>query len=311
MAVELFGNDSLSQMLSSYFPPFHAMLHRQRVSWFAIPILVVLAQLFSGCEKTTSSVIDSSGNSPLLSLVHVTPDSINLTNLPEGVPGVSFIITANVTPANGTSQIAGVDASLAADGNTEPLAVGKLFDDGTIPDQIRGDGIFSATLTIDRQVLLVGKYNCTVSASDPHGYSSIAAILPIAITQVNYPPLLANLQAPDTIALGGQPQQFRLTVKATDPNGVSDISKVFFNSFKPNGTASGGNPFSMYDDGGIGSTSGDAVKGDGIYTLTITISPTDQQENPTALGPYSFEFQALDRSNALSQKITHSIQVVQ
>jgi hypothetical protein len=65
----------------------------------------------------------------------------------------------------------------------------------------------------------------------------------------------------------------------------------------------------MYDDGGVAIiyppdiTSGDAVKGDGIYSLTVGY--------PTLPGTYRFEFQALDRSNAFSPKIVHLIQVVQ
>jgi len=40
-----------------------------------------------------------------------------------------------------------------------------------------------------------------------------------------------------------------LSVRANDPDGFNDVTRVIFNSYKPDGSASGGNPFTMYDDG--------------------------------------------------------------
>jgi hypothetical protein len=283
---------------------------------FSCAVLICVLLFASGCEKNQNSVIDSIGFPPALTSAVITPDSVNLTSIPSEASTVTFIITARVTHPDGLSHIAQVAYSFGAEGGAEPIGTGMLLDHGAPPDLTQGDGIFSGRLSVPIQSLLVGKYYCQVSAQDPHGYASIASMSPVVISQVNYPPVISNLQAPNTITLGGQTQQFRLMVKAADPNGEADISKVFFNSFKPNGSASGGNPFLMYDDGSQNIiippnfTSGDALKGDSIFTLTVIISPTDSQGNPTAVGTYRFEFQAVDRSNASSQKIVHTIEVV-
>ncbi len=274
-------------------------------------VIICLLIAFTGCEKKQSSIIDPNGYAPLLTAPLVAPDSVNLTNLPSGTTTVTFAVSARVTHPGGSKQISQVTSSLTTEGSTDPIATIILRDDGQSPDRAPDDSIYSGQLTVSVQDLLVGSYFCQVSAFDVHGYSSTVAMIPVSISQVNYPPSLSQLQVPDTIVLGGQSQQFTLSVRATDPNGLSDIAKVQFNSYKPNGDPAKGNPYPMYDDGGINSASGDAVKGDGIYTLTIRIDPTDANGNPTPLGGYRFEFQAIDRSNASSPILVHTIQVVQ
>jgi hypothetical protein len=55
----------------------------------------------------------------------------------------------------------------------------------------------------------------------------------------------------------------------------------------------------MQDDG----KTGDAVAGDGRFSLTIQITPQN------ATGTYRFEFQAEDKKGALSNKIVQNINV--
>ncbi len=247
----------------------------------------------------------------------ITPSSVNLDTIRSGVAQIQFTLSARITHPNGLSQIAKVEFSFTGQAIADQLADGILYDNGVPPDRIEGDSIYSAQFSIPVQNLQVGNYYCQVAAEDLHGYSSNTNMVPVAISRLNHPPVLTSLQAPDTVVIAGQSQQFKLMVKATDPDGQADIVKVFFNSYKPNGSPSGGNPFLMYDDGNENIvippnfTSGDAIKGDSIYTLTVFINPTDSQGNPTASGSYRFEFQVADRSNAVSQKIVHNIQVVQ
>jgi hypothetical protein len=243
---------------------------------------------------------------------------VNLDTISQNLSVAQFTIDARVTLSDGSTGISQVSYTLTDATGSQTLADGQLFDNGVLPDQHAGDSVFTAQISVPVQTLSVGKYFCHIVAQSPHGYTSSTLLLPLVIVrQLNHPPVLSNLQAPDTIVLGSQSQQFKLMVKATDPDGQSDIAKVFFNSYKPNGTPANGNPFLMYDDGSEiivippDFTSGDATKGDSIYTLTVFINPTDSQGNPTALGAYRFEFQATDRSNAFSQKLVWNIQVVQ
>jgi hypothetical protein len=121
----------------------------------------------------------------------------------------------------------------------------------------------------------------------------------VHVRRANDPPALSELSAPETVSRSsGQP--IVLTVRADDPQGITDVRSVFFNTTKPDGQPSSGNPFAMFDDG----SSGDAAAGDGIYTVTISITP----QNMT--GDYRFDFFAEDLAGLLSQALTHYITVV-
>jgi hypothetical protein len=60
----------------------------------------------------------------------------------------------------------------------------------------------------------------------------------------------------------------------------------------------------MYDDGNLSGISGDDIAGDGIYSIIIQLPPNTQK------GKYRFEFQAIDKSNASSNILTHYIYVL-
>jgi len=80
---------------------------------------------------------------------------------------------------------------------------------------------------------------------------------------------------------------------------------VFFKSYRPDGTPTNGNPFTMFDDGNL-SLHGDTVAGDGRYSLIIAIPWTQ-----TTLGPFRFVYRAQDNSNAISDSLQAFINVVQ
>ena len=272
-----------------------------------------LAVLYSACEKKDTSVIDSLGSPPFIVAASLSPSIVNLDTIPQSIAYVQLSVNARIMHQNGSSGISQVSYSLSDETASQSLAVGQLFDNGTPPDLRAGDSVFTAQISLPVQSLPVGKYFCQIVAQSQHGYTSSTLLLPLIIgRQLNHPPILSNLQAPDTIILGGQSQQFKVMVKATDPDGQSDMAKVFFHSYKPDGTATnGGNPFLMYDDGSDkilfppDLTSGDAVKGNSIYTLTVIVDTSN------AKGSYRFEFLAQDRSNAFSQKLTKNILVLQ
>jgi len=120
----------------------------------------------------------------------------------------------------------------------------------------------------------------------------------VMLTLPNQPPVLSELTAPDSVSRRNS-ETILLSVRVTDPQGQADIRRVYFNSFKPDGTPGSGNPFSMYDDG----TNGDVIPGDGLYSRGIMISVSN------ALGNYRFDFHAEDRAGSASDALTHVIKV--
>ena len=101
-----------------------------------------------------------------------------------------------------------------------------------------------------------------------------------------------------------------ITVKAKDPQSLKDIQEVYFNSFKPDGNPSSGNPFFMFDNGlpydpNNSTAVGDQFESDGIYSLTIFLSPG------TLPGVYIFRFYCKDKAEQLTEGPVDSIRVVQ
>ncbi|GAF71898.1 unnamed protein product, partial [marine sediment metagenome] len=134
-----------------------------------------------------------------------------------------------------------------------PYLNGELLDNGTEGDAVEEDSVFSACLNLE------GK--------------------------LKDPPVLFGIEAPSTISRASA-DNFLVSVRVMDPQGLGDIKSVYFNTTKPDGSPASGNPFEMFDDG----TSGDIQPGDGIYSLTVSITPQN------ATGIYRFDFFAEDYS---------------
>lgn len=119
----------------------------------------------------------------------------------------------------------------------------------------------------------------------------------------NIPPIIRNLQAPDTLDLHPTDTlKVFLRVEVYDPDGYDDVKSVFFNSYLPDGTPSRSNPIYLFDDGNF-QLNGDLVARDGIFSRIIVLPPN------TPKGKYRFDFQAVDKKNETSNIISHNIVV--
>jgi hypothetical protein len=273
----------------------------------SIGVGAVFALCAFGCEHLSESPVDPSYNPPVLlkaasSISAVNTDTINIgtTRKPDDVLPISLTVTAQVSsdvahPASIIQMMI-----VGPDGNG-PLAAATLLDDGSVGDQVKGDGIYSAKTTFKIQRFEIGVFTAEVVAVGVNGYRSNTLFLPVTIFRGNHAPFASIIEAADTIRLQNDSQLLNLRVRVTDEDGLPDISKVIFNSYRPDGSASSGNPFQMFDDGSA--SHGDEKAGDGIFSLVVTLPPTTQP------GTYRFEFQAFDRSNASSTVLVHKITV--
>jgi len=182
------------------------------------------------------------------------------------------------------------------------LTDGILHDDGIYPDVKAHDGVFSGAIEFQIQRAFVGTFSLSIWSESTTGYKSNTFILPLHIVRLNHPPVLSNLVMDTLISISSLTQKYiQISIAATDPDGQSDIRMVYFNTFKPDGSPSGGNPFYMYDDGEIDGTSGDKIAGDGSYSLKVGL--------PTNTGVYRFEFHAVDYSGDSSNVVIKNIVV--
>jgi hypothetical protein len=117
--------------------------------------------------------------------------------------------------------------------------------------------------------------------------------------QDTLPPVISNsVVDPDTVVVNQLTVLF-ISVEAMDPNGSSDILEVYFIVYRPDGTTNN-NKVLLFDDGNV-IENGDVTAGDGIYSRLIQVNQSNQK------GTYRFEFQAEDRTGALSNIINHYV----
>ena len=268
----------------------------------------MLIFVLAGCERRTEGLVDATGDAPFVSNAVLSPsiidtDTIRLgqTKSPDDLIELASAISVKVAHRAGLSRVSEVQFLVRDHSGSTSIASGTLGDDGAIPDQVRGDGIFSARASFKIKRVTQGTFTIEVSALSTEGYRSNGIILPLYVLRSNQPPILSSLQAPDTVRLANQDQLIQLRVRADDPNGREDLLRVIFNSFLHDGRASSANPFEMKDDGSA--SSGDETASDGLYGLRILL-PANAQP-----GTYRFEFQAYDKSGESSNVIVHRITV--
>lgn len=311
------GKQSLSQLHFLLRPPSRefsikntrnafSQYLRSRLVQTSVVISILL--LLGSCERKDNGLVDSIGTPPLLTQVSLSPSQVNSDTINVGAnrqpDDLLTITTTIVARVQSNSSIpTSVNYSVSSSDSLQIVSQGELLDNGQGPDQSKGDGLFTAKASFQIRRVQVGTYVVEVKAESPDGYFSNAFIAPLAVYRGNHPPVLLDLVAPDSVKLGNQSQVLLLSVRASDPDGLSDVAKVVFNSYKPDGSASGGNPFVMYDDGLA--SRGDEKAGDGIFSLLISLPASTQ------VGTYRFEFQAFDRSNDSSNVIIHRLTVKQ
>ena len=259
------------------------------------------ALLFSSCEKDSTEVIDPNYDSPVIISTFISPDTVFTTS---GSPRIQLSVFAQVQTTN---PISSVTAKLYT-ANNEFLGTFNLQDNGSLPDSNGGDGVYSVGIDITNiQCLIVGNYRIEYLAEDNLGLFSNLVITSVpVINTANQPPVISGLYAPDTILVPSSGANVEvLSIFVNDPDGMCDISTAIFNAFAPNGTPSGNNPFSMFDDGNI-EAHGDTVAGDGRYSEKIQITSAQ-----SVFGYFTFKYTATDRSGLISNEIVDSILVKQ
>lgn len=252
------------------------------------------AFLFYGCEQEFDNSIENF--TPNYQVVSVTPiNSIKFN------PSDSLItITVKI---NSPSNIQNVYCDIfSSDGKKLNQSFVELLDSG-LPangDLTISDGIFSNKFPFSTYYPN-GTYTIKYFVLDKSNSTRQIAIGSFNYDngQDNIAPFISDaLIDPDTTAVTTS-QVILTSIKAFDENGLSDIEKVYFVVYRPNGTTNGIQNL-MFDDGDD-SLHGDKVSGDGIYSLKIQITSSNTK------GTYRFEFSAKDRGGKLSNIINYNV----
>jgi hypothetical protein len=170
-----------------------------------------------------------------------------------------------------------------------------LHDDGSSPDSVAGDGVYSALIQFTIPRSASGVYILKVVATDIQGFVSNSVEAPLFMVRDSHAPVLSNLAAPDSVLLTvGETATIPLSIKATDPDGQADISQVYFLSLDSSNPT---DKVLMYNDG----SAPGSVPGDSIYSRTV------QAPGTSARKTYRFAFQAVNNFGDTSATILHSI----
>lgn len=212
---------------------------------------------------------------------------------------------ATVEDVDGVASLDFVRLEIYRAVSPTPSFVLSLRDDGQSSDGAALDGVFglnfdSAPFKNTRSLLTV--ILRPVDRSGGVGPAVVRTVhTDLVACQNNRPPAVFDISAPTTISRSATPNIYLLAISASDPDSTCDdaVARVYFNSFRPDGAPASGNPFAMRDDG----LEGDLQANDKRYSLRIQITPQNQT------GTYRFDFQAQDKNGALSNVLTHIINV--
>lgn len=257
-----------------------------------------LLGMISGCTKESGGVIDPSGIAPFVESVAVSPDTIRMKTLPLSNGNLTVTVRAQVRILRqaGSANIAGVNASLIASGATDPLLTVVLHDDGSSPDSVAGDGVYSGLIQFTIPRSASGFYILKVVASDLQGFVSNAVEAPLFMLRDNHAPIVSNLVAQDSVEVPvGGTALIPLYIRATDYDGQTDITQVYFRSLDSSDPTQ---KFLMNNDG----SAPGSVAGDSTYAIIVKAP-----DGPTVRKTYRFAFQAVDTFGDTSATILHSI----
>lgn len=253
-----------------------------------------ISLLLISCEQEFDNSIENF--IPSYQAVSVTP-----TNSIKFNPSDSLItVTVKI---NSTSTVQNVYCDIfSSDGKKLNQNFLELFDNGlpAYGDLTISDGIFSNKFPLSR-AYPNGAYSIKYYVLDKSNSIKLIATATFNYDngQNNVPPIISDVLVDPDTAVVTTSQVILISLKASDPNGLSDIEKVYFVVYRPNGTTTGAQN-TMYDDGNL-SLHGDQVAGDGVYSLIIQIDASNQK------GTYRFEFAARDRGGAISNIINYNV----
>ncbi|MCX6163985.1 MAG: hypothetical protein NTU73_03855 [Ignavibacteriae bacterium] len=269
--------------------------------YICVVLLVLMGIFITSCEKSDDSVIDPNLKSPILTNPYKSKDTVFTTST---APVINLFSSVSVNQNEGGS-IKSVTCKVLSPQNSV-LATYTMSDDGILPDSVAGDSRYSCTINITNiSCLLVGQYTIQLLAENSTGLLSnqINSSFYVVMTN-NQAPIVSGLFTPDSIAIPVSGSNIStLSVFTLDSNGYCDIKRVFFNSYRPDSTITGGSPFTMYDDGNI-LEHGDTTARDGRFSLIIQIASTQ-----TIIGWYTFKYQAEDNSGLLSNQLIGRIYI--
>ncbi len=210
----------------------------------------------------------------------------------------------------------GADQSNTADSLT-------LVDNGTNGDIILNDGTFTIKVSNDSSVIMnvLGDDSGTVYIDVAATYGNDIIAFSDSFQIGNIIPRIISVLAPDTITrpTGNTLSLHLISAQVFDADGLESIRWVGFTSFHIDGDSvmNNGNYIYLYDDGSEDIlyepdfTSGDTIRGDGIYSFRIPVYGSGSLDSnlQTKTGNFLWRFIAQDKSDDYSKIVEHEVYI--
>jgi hypothetical protein len=275
-----------------------------------LSLFLLSALLFAACERSVDTPADTDLNRPYLHDLQIYPGSFNTdTILVSGGTNPQDILTLSlncivIADKDAGSPTPTVRYTVGLPADERVYAEGFLKDDGLTPDLGAGDGIFTGKVTFSIERVDIGRFEVAIDGYYDPAYPSNTVRHSFDVSRSSRPPVISELNAPDTVILPGPGQVSLLLISlgASDPDGPGDIKEVFFRNLdSPSDTS---RKFFLLDDGHVTGVSGDSVANDGTFSIIV------QLPYGTPAATYRFLFEATDRSGIASNTILHPLTVL-
>lgn len=262
-------------------------------------LLGLAGGLLGGCDSLPGAP-SPEGRPPVVSDLSFRPDSIDFNSLPpERVLGDTALIPLTISviardPDGQVARVAFVIRALLH--GVEPVATGML--------RSVGEARYESQTMLRLHRAQVGPYTLLVYAVDDEERLSNQVRGTLWFWAAGGPPVIETVQVPDTLrrpAPSEPPVLFQVVAHVSDPDGLANILRVELR-------VDNGAPILLCDDGGQGMcggipNSGDAVAGDGLFTMTLLLT------SDNVPGTYTFAFQAIDRTGLTSEEVRRHVVV--
>jgi len=198
-----------------------------------------------------------------------------------------------------------------------------LFDNGTNGDIILNDGTFTIKVSNDSSVIMnvLGDDSGAVYIDVAATYGNDIIAFSDSFQIGNIIPRIISVLAPDTITrpTGNTLSLHLISAQVFDADGLESIRWVGFTSFHIDGDSvmNNGNYIYLYDDGSEDIlyepdfTSGDTIRGDGIYSFRIPVYGSGSLDSnlQTKTGNFLWRFITQDKSDDYSKIVEHEVYI--
>jgi len=215
-----------------------------------ILLAVVLSLTVSACQKASDIVID---NTAIVNpqLTYFSGDSVDIARYINNHSLQLQMSDSFRIVVSDPSAFSYIDVNVTNDSGST-IASDRF---SAISDSTVGGVIYFVP-----QSVYVGDLTYTFTPYNQVGAAgnSISSIVRLYNSQ-NHPPVVDSVTAPDSVQVQDSSAiLFTIYATASDPDGINDLKTVYFDTYKPDGSPSKGNPFPMYDDGGASGNPADA-----------------------------------------------------